>query len=124
MRRGIVSGTTLACLALWACEPVGPGEVEETADIQESIARGGVLFLEYCALCHGERGDGAGVRRGSLSRPPANFRSPVFAPDRARVRSAIRDGIAGSDMPPWRRLGEQAVDDLTSYVLALARSPR
>jgi high-affinity iron transporter len=124
MRRGIVSGTTLACLTLWACDPVGPGEVEKTADIQESAARGSVLFLEYCALCHGERGDGAGVRRGSLSRPPANFRGPLFVPDPARVRRAIRDGIAGSDMPPWQRLGDQAIDDLTRYVLALSRSSR
>jgi high-affinity iron transporter len=103
---------------------VGPGQEEQTATSPDSIARGRALFIEHCALCHGERGDGAGVRRGSLSRPPANFRSPVFLPDRARVRGAIHDGIAGSDMPGWQRLGEQAVDDLTSYVLAVARSPR
>jgi mono/diheme cytochrome c family protein len=64
------------------------------------------------------------VRRGSLARSPANFRSPLFAADPARVRRAIRDGVEGSDMPGWQRLGDRALDDLTGYVLSVARSAR
>jgi high-affinity iron transporter len=88
----------------------------------DSATRGRSLFLEHCALCHGPRGDGQGLRRGSLSRPPANFRSPLFDPELERVRRAIRDGVGGSDMPGWQRLGDRAVEDLTSHVLELARS--
>lgn len=95
---------------------------EQTRADAGSIARGRTLFLEHCALGHGERGDGQGARRASLSRPPANFRSALFVPDRTRLRLVIRDGIAGSDMPGWQQLGEQAIDDLTNYVLAVARS--
>lgn len=125
MRRGIVSGAaTLACLALCSCEPQGPGRQGEASIDPDSVARGRALFLQHCALCHGERGDGRGRRRGSLSRPPANFRSPLFEPDPARIRRVIRNGVAGSDMPGWQRLGDRGVDDLTSYVLALARTSR
>lgn len=39
------------------------------------------------------------------------------------MRRAIRDGIPGSDMPPWIELGERAVDDLTAWVMALGSPP-
>jgi mono/diheme cytochrome c family protein len=123
MRRATVSGTTaLFCLALWACDSRAPQHAGEFTIDPGAMERGRALFFEHCALCHGERGDGQGPRRGSLSRRPANFRSPLFDTDPERVRRAIRDGIVGSDMPGWQRLGDRAVDDLTSYVLAVARS--
>jgi mono/diheme cytochrome c family protein len=123
MRCAMVAAATLAWLALWACDSGSPARSKETQAASASIARGRALFLEHCGLCHGERANGRGVRRGSLSRPPTDFRSPLFVSDRPRIRRSIRDGVAGSDMPGWLRLGEPAVDDLTSYVLAV-RSTR
>lgn len=121
MRRQIVRWAMLASLALWGCD-AGPRERSPApAPDPASLARGAALFAEHCVLCHGERADGRGPRRGSLSRPPADLRSPLWraSRDRDRVRQSIRDGIPGSDMPAWRRLGERAVDDLTGYVLSL-----
>ncbi len=125
MRLGLTSWTTLACLALSGCDAIGPQRGGGAAIDAGTFARGQRLFLEHCALCHGERGDGRGPRRGSLSRPPADFRSPRWrtGASRERVRHAIRDGVPGTDMPPWSRLGEEAVDDLTAYVLALGSPP-
>jgi cytochrome c oxidase cbb3-type subunit 2 len=121
MPRARTGWLTLACLALSACEASEPrpGPVDAA-----SLARGRALYLEHCALCHGARGDGRGPRRGSLSRPPADFLSPLWRAqaDREPVQRAIRDGIAGSDMPAWRELGQQSVSDLTSYVLSLGEA--
>jgi mono/diheme cytochrome c family protein len=114
----------ICCLVLWACDARPARQTGGIAIDPESAERGHALFLVHCAICHGERGDGQGPRRGSLSRPPANFRSPIFDPDPERVRRAIRAGIDGSDMPGWQRLGDRAVEDLTSHVLELARSSR
>jgi len=120
MGRGSRTATTaLLWLALSACD--GGRPTVRTPPDPDAVARGRALFLEHCALCHGERGDGQGLRRGSLSRPPANFRGPLFDPDPEQVRRSIRDGIAGSDMPGWQRLGDAGVNDLTSYVLSIAR---
>ena len=125
MRAGIAWSTTLVCLALSGCEGREPPQERDAAAKAAALARGRSLYLEHCALCHGDRGDGQGPRRGSLARPPADFRSPLWRSrrDRARVREAIREGVAGTDMPPWQRLGERAVDDLTSYVLSLGAPP-
>ena len=121
MRFGVTSWTTLVCLALSGCDASGPGRMQAAAIDPQVLERGRALFLEHCALCHGERGDGRGPRRRSLSRPPADFRSPLWrsGADPERVRRAIRDGVAGTDMPAWSRLGERAVADLAAYVLAL-----
>lgn len=37
-----------------------------------------------------------------------------------KLRAVIRKGVPGSDMPPWKRLGEAAITGLADYVLELA----
>lgn len=91
----------------------------------EARARGGRLFREYCALCHGERGDGRGVRREGLTRPPRDFTDPGWrAPTSPqRVFFAIREGLQGTPMPGWKALSEEDGWDMTAYVLSLGERP-
>jgi mono/diheme cytochrome c family protein len=83
--------------------------------------RGRVLFLESCALCHGERGDGQGVRREGLTRAPRDFTNPAWRESTSprHVFFAIREGIEGTAMPAWSGLTDQEAWDLVAYVLAL-----
>lgn len=83
--------------------------------------RGRAVFAEHCALCHGERGDGHGVRRQGFVRPPRDFTSPAWRRSTSprRVFFAIREGIAGTPMPAWTNLSEQDAWNLTAYVLSL-----
>ena len=84
--------------------------------------RGAAAFREHCALCHGDRGDGQGVRREGLSTSPRDFTDPQWrrlATPR-RVFFAIREGLAPSAMPSWKALPEQQAWDLTAFVLSLA----
>jgi mono/diheme cytochrome c family protein len=83
--------------------------------------RGRALFLVSCALCHGERGDGQGLRREGLTRAPRDFTNPAWRQSTSarRVFFAIREGIAGSAMPASPGLTEQEAWDLTAYVLSL-----
>jgi mono/diheme cytochrome c family protein len=94
-----------------------------TAQLESSDARdrGRALFLAACALCHGERGDGNGLRREGLSRPPRDFTNPAWRQSTSarRVFFTIREGIAGSAMPASPGLTEQEAWDLTAYVLSL-----
>jgi mono/diheme cytochrome c family protein len=91
----------------------------------EARTRGRALFVARCALCHGERGDGRGIRSSGFAKPPADFTDPTRK-DRARPRRVffvIREGLRGTPMPAWRSLGEDETWDLTAYVLSLGPTP-
>jgi mono/diheme cytochrome c family protein len=88
----------------------------------DARARGRHLFLEHCALCHGDNADGRGSRREGLSLPPRDFTDPTWrrSTSARRVYFAIREGVHGSPMPAWKGLDENAAWDLVSYVLSVA----
>jgi high-affinity iron transporter len=91
----------------------------------EAKMRGRELFVQNCALCHGERGDGQGVRREGLTRSPRDFTSAEWRQSTSprRVFYAIREGLPGTPMPSWKALSEQDAWDMTSYVLSFGDRP-
>lgn len=99
-----------------------PTAVLTSADAR---SRGRTLFLDHCALCHGERGDGQGVRKEGLTSPPRNFLTAAWRQSTSprRVFFAIREGLPGTPMPNWKSLSEQDAWDLTAYVLSLGAQP-
>jgi high-affinity iron transporter len=108
----------IAWLVLSGCEPGTRPSGGEPAVSPEVAAK---LFANHCAICHGENGDGHGPRRPSLYRKPPDFRDESWRSARtvAQVEEVIRDGVPGSDMPSWKRLGDPAVAGLAQYVLDL-----
>ena len=90
----------------------------------EARARGRALFVEHCALCHGERGDGRGQRSEGLTRAPRDFTNAEWrrSTSARHVFYAIREGLSGTPMPQWKSLSEQDAWNLTAYVLSLAGS--
>ncbi|MBI4486435.1 MAG: cytochrome c [Acidobacteria bacterium] len=90
-------------------------------DAADTRARGGRLFREHCALCHGQRGDGRGPRREGLTQAPRDFTNAAWRTSTSprRVFYAIREGIPHSSMPGWKALTEQDAWDLTAYLLSL-----
>jgi mono/diheme cytochrome c family protein len=98
--------------------PPVPEDLLVSVELRE---HGQALFLKHCALCHGERGDGNGVRR-SLSKPAADL-TDVMWRRRASAEAvylAIRDGIPRSPMAAWSVFSEQQTWALTAHVLHLA----
>jgi mono/diheme cytochrome c family protein len=86
----------------------------------ERRTEGRALFLRHCALCHGERGDGNGVRR-TLSKPPADLSDPLWQQqaDAPGIYRVIRDGVPRSPMAAWRILSEEQTWALTAHILRL-----
>jgi high-affinity iron transporter len=108
-------------LGLSGCEEPG-GSLPEGFDSLEARVRGRRLFLEYCAICHGERADGHGRRRQSLSGPPADFSDPSWS-SRTPPQSTfaiIRGGVRGTSMPAWKVLAEDQTWDLVAYLHSVA----
>ena len=109
-------------LAFSACDGGESARGVDSAAI--SAARARTLYLAKCAICHGERGDGQGPRRGSLFRKPPDFRRPAWRQGKslAELRSAIREGRPGSDMPAWKTLDDAEIAGLAAYVAGLAEA--
>jgi len=82
--------------------------------------RGRRLFLGSCALCHGERADGEGVRRSALSTRPRDFTDSTWRRRTSprQVFYVIREGVHGTAMPAWKSLADDDTWDLVAFVLA------
>jgi mono/diheme cytochrome c family protein len=118
-------------LALWACSAKDlPSEVDYSAlevpwdhlSSDSARERGRALFRTNCALCHGVRADGNGVRREGLSGRPVNFRSKDW---RAKttptdVFQVLSEGKRGTSMPAWPTLSDRQKWDVIAYVLSVA----
>jgi mono/diheme cytochrome c family protein len=120
---GLLSCAALACTDRDRDLPRSYRQLEVPSISADAVARGSLLFAEYCALCHGERGDGQGRRREGLTHPPRDFTSAAWhrSASPRHVFHAIREGVANSPMPNWKALSEQDAWDLTAYVLSLAQ---
>ena len=127
MRRAILIALLIS-LGLSACsrdgdlpEPyrrlkVPPGLLDSTA----ARENGRKLFLTSCALCHGEKADGRGVRRKGLSVPPRDFTNPSWRSGTKprRVFFVIREGVRGTPMPGWKSFSDAQTWDVVSFLLS------
>jgi len=93
-------------------------------DSPDARARGRELFLQHCALCHGDRGDGRGPRREGLTRSPRDFTVASWrhSTSARRVFFAVREGLQGTPMPNWKALSEGDAWDMTAFVLSLGEA--
>lgn len=93
-----------------------------------SSKEGKRLYMHYCAICHGEKGDGAGRYYGfGLEPKPANFTLKEFFEERddARLYKAISEGsvsVGKSNLcPPWgRTLHKEEMEFLVDYIRTLS----
>lgn len=84
--------------------------------LDASIIRGGLVYQNYCALCHGKEGKGDG-RAARLHSPPP-FNLTLSGAPRDYIAQVVRKGGEamgrGKGMPPW---GEQLTDEQTNDTL-------
>ena len=123
----------LLAASLWRCSN-GNGDLPEPyrslpvpAHLLENVEarlRGRGLYLQHCALCHGENADGNGVRRHGLSSQPQDYNDPVWR-NRVTPRQVfftVREGKRGTSMPAWKNLNEVETWDVVAYVLSVAEN--
>lgn len=127
-----VTGALLMSLALSACSAERPGasssdytEIRvplERLSSNEARERGRALFMQKCALCHGQRADGSGVRSKGLSGKPANFTSPEWRANATpkSVFQILSEGKRGTSMPAWPTMTDEQKWDVVAYVLSVA----
>ena len=121
-------GALIMSLALWACSAqsdamaVDYNKVEVPVDriaSDEARDRGRALFRAKCALCHGVRANGHGIRRPGLSGLPAQFQSREWRANTGprRVYRVLSEGKRGTSMPAWPTLTDEEKWEVVAYVL-------
>lgn len=85
-------------------------------EVEGDPNRGGVLFGDNCAMCHGANAEG---RVGATLAKAW----PGIRPD-LNIKATIANGISGSAMPAWSQenggpLTEQDLNDLVAFIMAL-----
>ena len=80
------------------------------------------LFVQRCAGCHGATGASDGPLSQALSKLPVELSALAWLVERSdrAIGVAIRDGVAGTAMPPSRDFSDQDVAQLVAYVRRLA----
>lgn len=86
-------------------------------------AAGEEVYAEYCASCHGEKGNGAGQQAGSVASPPSALAHPTTLHNAIPQEwfAVIKDG-SGS-MPGFAtKLDDRANWDVVAYLLSIENS--
>lgn len=87
--------------------------------LKGNFERGREFYMNNCATCHGQRGDGTGPRAGFIVPPPRNFLNPESQStlNRPALFKAVVMGKAGTPMPAWGKvLGPQQIADVVEFV--------
>ena len=125
----------LVCLGLLAnsaCRRSGlPAEVSESFSAADttSVATGKDLFGNYCAQCHGDKGDGNGPAAKFLYPRPRNFGEAKFRivstangmPSDKDLLQVLNHGMPGSAMFPFAHLSQDEKGLLLTYVRQLEK---
>lgn len=82
---------------------------------------GKALYGAHCAICHGDNGDGRGLRRAGLDPPPADLTLPPWSEEAAAGRTfvTVRNGVRGTAMPAWPLLNDEQTWQLVAYIITL-----
>jgi mono/diheme cytochrome c family protein len=130
--RSVIRVAVVLVLALGvrAMAQAAPAKPDSTRPPSANFLRGRQIFMEHCAMCHGDNGTGDGdfsVRvRMSAGRNPANLtdRGNLQRLGRAGVRRVIAQGGAHTGrsnfMPAWgEELTSGEIDDVANFVWRL-----
>jgi len=116
---------------LYIVETAGEIVSKQVARSTESSTEiGRQLYMEKCAICHGETGAGDGLTKDISSPKPRNFvkgqykfRSVKFGkiPTDQDLFDMITQGMKGTTMPAWRHLPETDRWSLVLYLKTLSK---
>ena len=81
---------------------------------KEHIAAGEQLYSVACSGCHGQEGEGGRGPNLAIG-PAAQGKRPT------QIHNSIKNGVPGSDMPPYGSLPEEQLWQITAFVSSLSR---
>ena len=90
------------------------------------MKRGGQLFQQHCATCHGKNAEGAKNWQqrdvaGKMPAPPLNGAGHAWHHPTAVLMDVIKNGTQriGGNMPPWKdKLKDEEIRDILAWLQA------
>jgi len=82
------------------------------------LPQGRQVFVQYCAPCHGEKGDGRPAS-GLRLKPPA-LDLTAYELSESFIRRVLREGVLGTGMAGWNSLPPEQLRAVTAYTATLA----
>ncbi len=110
---------SISCLLYAACLTVGIVFNLQAAQNDIDQKQAGVLYNDYCSVCHGDRGDGQSRARGGLATKPRDFTTPGLDQflTRERISYVILNGIPNTAMVGWKtRLSQAQANAIADYI--------
>jgi mono/diheme cytochrome c family protein len=110
-------------------ELAGVVDLDVIAAAAGPVQKGGGLYRQHCAHCHGLAGDGLGPTAWQMNPYPRDFRAGKFAykstpigvrPTDGDLARTLRQGVPGTAMPGFPQLGTAEIASLTQYVKYLS----
>lgn len=102
--------------------------VPDTPQVASEFPDGAKLYVQHCANCHGERGDGNGItslttKARYFGHEPYKFTMTTGTkiPTDDTLIATIRRGIAGSSMPSFEKLSEGELRAIVAHLRSLTR---
>jgi mono/diheme cytochrome c family protein len=92
-------------------------------------AKGGTLYAQRCAMCHGDKGAGDGALAATMpeGQKPRNLGAGAnkYATDDAKLKEIIKNGGASVGlsvlMPAQSDLSDEQLNDLVAFVNSLKK---
>lgn len=111
--------TAMLTISLSYAGVMAAQDTHETVERETSrpVMRGGIVFKNYCAVCHGERGDGRARAAKLYSRVNLSIQARPAAYYEKIVRQGGEAIGASPFMPPWRdELTDEQIADVISFL--------
>jgi len=82
------------------------------------LSQGRQVFVQFCAPCHGEKGDGKPAS-GLRLKPPA-LDLTRYELSESFIRKVLQEGVLGTGMAGWNSLPPEQLSAVTAYTATLA----
>ena len=108
----------LAAVSGWGV--TAPPETGRAPQGSAPLSQGRQVFVQFCASCHGEKGDGKPAS-GLRLKPPA-LDLTGYELSESFIRKVLQEGVLGTGMAGWNSLPPEQLSAVTAYTATLGHA--
>jgi cytochrome c oxidase cbb3-type subunit I/II len=115
----LLLGMSVAVASAGAAQGARRSGAGPSPQFSPQLQQGREVFVQFCAACHGERGDGKPAS-GLKLKPPA-MDLTAFKLSDSLIHRALEEGVLGTGMAAWKSLPGEQLSAVAAYTATLGR---